>query len=237
MEIELCDSYEELSLKGGNVILQEIERKKDLLLCTATGNSPTGAYQLLGEKFKLYPEFFDLLRVIKLDEWGGIPYMHPGTCESYLQGHLIRPLEISRDRYIGFNSDPEDPTIECQYVQDYLNREGPIDLCILGLGINGHVAFIEPADNLQAHCHIAHLTSASMKHSMASEMQVKPSYGLTIGIADILLSKKILMLITGKEKRKIVNQFLSEKITTLLPASFLWLHSNVMCLIDRDAMG
>lgn len=236
MEIELCETYQELSLKASEVILQELDRKKDLLLCAATGNSPTGTYQLLGEKFKLYPEFFDQLHVVKLDEWGGIPHMHPGTCESYLQGHLIRPLEISKNRYTGFNSDAQDPAKECQAIQYYLNSEGPIDLCILGLGINGHLAFNEPNEDLQAHCHIAMLTSASMKHSMASEMLVKPAYGLTLGMADILQSRKILMLITGKEKRKIVSKFLSEKITTQLPASFLWLHPNVVCLIEKDTM-
>ncbi|HLN71963.1 MAG: galactosamine-6-phosphate isomerase [Methylococcaceae bacterium] len=236
MEIELCESYEALSLKASEVVLNELEKKRDLLLCTATGNSPTGTYRLLGEKFKLHPELFDQLHVVKLDEWGGIPHMHPGTCESYLQGHLIRPLEINQSRYTGFKSDAENPAMECQAIQDYLNRKGPIDLCILGLGINGHLAFNEPSDDLQAHCHIARLTSASMKHSMASEMQVKPTYGLTLGIADILQSKKILMLITGNEKRKIVDKFLSEKITTLLPASFLWLHPNVVCLIEKDTM-
>jgi galactosamine-6-phosphate isomerase len=236
MEIVLCETYEVLSQNASEVILQELDNKKDLLLCTATGNSPTGAYQLLGEKFKNYPELFDQLRVVKLDEWGGIPYMHPGSCESYLQAHLVQPLEITKNRYIGFNSDSEAPDMECKYVQDYLNKEGPVDLCILGLGINGHLAFIEPAEHLQAHCHIASLTSASMKHSMASEMKIKSTYGLTLGMADILQSKKILMLITGKNKGKIVNKFLSENITTQLPASFLWLHPNVVCFIEKNTM-
>lgn len=236
MKIELCETYEELSLKGCEIILQELEKKKDLLLCAATGNSPTGTYRLLGEKFKMFPEFFDLIRIIKLDEWGGIPDQHPGTCESYLQGNLVQPLEIDENRYTGFSSDAEDPGKECQRIQDYLQQEGPVDLCILGLGINGHLAFNEPADYLQANCHMAMLTSASMKHSMASEMQIKPTYGLTLGMADILQSKRILMLVTGKEKRKIVNSFLSGKITTLLPASFLWLHPDVVCFVEKNAM-
>jgi len=236
MEITICDSYKDLSSKAFDVILQELEKKKDLLLCAATGNSPTGSYQLLCEKFMLHPELFDQMRILKLDEWGGIPQQHPGNCESYLQAHLIQPLEIDPKRYTGFNSDSENPKDECLHIQDYLNREGPVDLCILGLGINGHLAFNEPAKDLQAHCHIAMLTSSSMKHSMATEMQIKPTYGLTLGMADILQSKKILMLIKGKEKRKIVNMFLSKRITTLLPASFLWLHNNVVCLIEKDTI-
>lgn len=236
MEIELCNTYEELSQKASAVILRELERKKDLLLCTATGNSPTGTYQLLVSKYRMQPDFFDSLRILKLDEWGGIPFQHPGTCESYLQAHLIRPLEITGSRYVGFNSDPTNPVEECQHIQDKLTREGPIDLCILGLGMNGHLAFNEPADYLEAHCHIAKLSSTSMQHSMALEMPVKPGYGLTLGMADILQSKMILMLITGNQKKKIVHRFLSEKITTLLPASLLWLHPNVICLIEKDTM-
>jgi len=236
MKIEICESYSELSRKASAIIVDQIKRKKGLLLCTATGGSPTETYQLLGMESKEQPTLFDELRILKLDEWGGIPMDHPGTCESYLQDHLIQPLEIDEYRYFSFNSNPEDPEQECLNIQDKLNREGPIDLCILGLGMNGHLAFNEPADFLQPHAHVSSLSHASLQHSMASEMRVKPTFGLTLGMADILQSKMILILIQGHQKRNIVNKFLSKKITTLVPASFLWLHSNVICLIEKDSI-
>ncbi|MDP2337184.1 MAG: galactosamine-6-phosphate isomerase [Bacteroidota bacterium] len=236
MKIEVCSTYQELSHKAKDLILQEIEKNKNLLLCAATGGSPTETYDLLGIEYQKRPEIFAELRIVKLDEWGGIPMNHPDTCESYLQAHLIHPLQVSDSRFISFNSNPEEPTQECTNIQDKLNLQGPIDLCILGLGMNGHLAFNEPAGFLQPNCHIAELSAKSLQHPMALGMQKPPTFGLTLGMADILHTKLILILIVGSQKRTIVSQFLSQQITCSVPASFLWLHPNVICLIEKDAM-
>lgn len=236
MKINIADNYDELSLQASELILEDIKKNKNLLLCTATGGSPTQTYQLLAEKYNKQPKLFEQLRILKLDEWGGIPMNHPATCESYLQTHIIQPLHIAESRYNGFVSNPADPLTECMRVQQIIDTEGPIDVCVLGLGMNGHVAFNEPAAHLQPHCHVAELSDVSLQHPMAAEMQVKPAYGLTLGMADILHSKSILILISGTEKKNVVSQFLSKKITSFLPASFLWLHPNVTCLIESSAM-
>jgi galactosamine-6-phosphate isomerase len=236
MKIEVAESYEELSQKAKNLVVQEIEKNKRLLLCTATGSSPTGMYQHLCGEFQENPELFSQLRIIKLDEWGGVEMDQPGTCEQYLQQNLLQPLQIPESRYIGFNSNPENPCLECEKIQDKLKTEGPIDLCILGIGLNGHLAFNEPADYLQPFCHVAELSEMTLQHAMASKMNFKPSYGLTLGMADILHSKMILILISGKEKQDIVRKFLSKKVSSSVPASFLWIHPNVHCLITKDAL-
>jgi len=139
LKIKVCNTYNELSLKDKKLLVQEIERNENLLLCTATGGSPTKTYELLGKEYQVQPELFSKLRVIKLDEWGGIPMDHPTTCETYLQTNLLHALHVSGPRYIGFNSNPEDPKQEVEDIQDKLNSEGPIDLCILGLGMNGRL--------------------------------------------------------------------------------------------------
>jgi galactosamine-6-phosphate isomerase len=236
MNIDIVDSYKELSQKARDIIISEINKKKNILLCAATGGTPTGTYELLSEEYRGKPELFDQLRIIKLDEWGAMPMNHPATCEHYLQSHLIRTLHISASRYISFESNPTDPKKECERIQEKLDQEGPIDLCILGLGMNGHLAFIEPADYLQPYCHIARLSVESLKHQMVSEMQVKPAYGLTLGMADIMHSKRVLLLVNGIQKRTILSSFLSKRVSTSLPASFLWLHPEVNCLIEKNAM-
>lgn len=236
MKIDILNTYEDLSRKAKDIIIQEIKKNKNLLICTATGGSPTETYDLLGKEYHEQPELFTKLRILKLDEWGRIPMNHPGTCESYLQTHLIQPLKISGSRYFGFNSNASNPLQECINIQDKLKMEGPIDLCILGLGMNGHLAFNEPGDFLQPNCHIAKLSAMSLQHPMASEMQIKPTYGLTLGMADILHSKMIIILINGFQKRTIVSMFLSKKITSSVPASFLWLHPNVICLIEKNVV-
>lgn len=235
MKIIVLDSYEEISSRAAALLISRLEGKKDLMLCAATGNSPTGAYASLTKECQLHPRRFDHFRIVKLDEWGGLPMTDPGTCEVYLQRQLINPLHIDPSRYIAFNSNPEDPQAECKRIQAQLDAEGRIDVCLVGLGMNGHVALNEPADFLEPDIHVAKLSSTSLTHSMLSEMSQKPSFGLTLGMKSILDSRLIIMLISGEKKREIARAFLSGKLTTKIPASFLWLHPDTVCFIDRDA--
>lgn len=229
MHIQHFDSETALAEAASQIILQAIQKKPDLLLCAATGNTPTLTYQALVAQKSLFPN--DQLRIFKLDEWGGVPMDHPGTCEAYLQEHLIQPLNIPRDRYFSFQSNPADPQQECARVQQLLQQEGPIDVGVLGLGVNGHLAFNEPADFLQPYSHLAQLTQDSLGHSMAKDMQGVKLYGLTLGMSDILAAREIVLLISGPSKIEITQRLLEGKISSQLPASFLWLHSNVKVFI------
>ena len=94
MRIEICQSYEALSLKAKEIVTSELGQHKALTLCAATGGSPTRMYELLVEEAGRQPELFSQFTVLKLDEWGGIPMDHPGTCESYLRNYFVGPLQI-----------------------------------------------------------------------------------------------------------------------------------------------
>ncbi len=235
MEITRLNSYEAISQEAASLILKEIKRKNNAVLCAATGNSPRGTYELLKQNFDLEPGLFSKIRVIKLDEWGGVPIDNPGTCEKFLLDYLIEPLQIERERYISFDSNPKDPVLECRRIQFEIKKIGPIDICILGLGMNGHLALNEPGELLEPDVHIANLSESSLTHSMVDEMKIKPSYGLTIGIADIMQSAFIMLIISGAKKKYITAELLNRKISTKLPASLLWLHPNVICLVDQEA--
>ncbi len=236
MEISILDSYDEISQKAAAIITSQLEAKSNTLLCAATGNSPTGTYEILAKEYTRRPGLFDGLRVLKLDEWGGVPMDDPGTCESYLRKNLLTPLQIPDRRYISFNSNPEDPQYECLKTQANIDDAGPIDCCVLGLGLNGHLALNEPAPELQTNFHRAGLTDSTLQHSMVTAMGQRPLYGLTLGMADILQSRLILLLVSGPAKKKITLELLSKKVTTHLPASFLWLHPNTICLLDKDTV-
>jgi len=235
MKIIKVDDHNTLSREAASLIIEELKKNKQALLCAATGASPTGTYTSLKHTFDQQPELFSRMRVIKLDEWGGLPMNNPSTCESYLQKHVIGPLNMTNDRYISFQSDPKDPAGECARIQAELKRSGPIDMCILGLGMNGHLALNEPESFLEAETHVAKLSASSLEHPMIGETGMKPSYGLTLGMANILQSRCILLLISGSKKKEITSTLLNRQISTALPASFLWLHPNVVCLVDREA--
>jgi galactosamine-6-phosphate isomerase len=215
--------------------MEQLKGNKGMLLGAATGSTPTGFYTCLAGFAREAPSLFSGLRVMKLDEWYGLPMDDPGTCESYLRTRLLEPLNISDDRYLTFNSDSKDPEAECLGMTTMLEQNGPIDLCILGLGMNGHIAFNEPATSLTAYPHLATLARSSQFHPMVADHGVKPTSGLTLGMVDLFQSRMILLLVSGVAKRDIVQSLLSQKLTTALPASLLWLHPNAICLMDRDA--
>lgn len=236
MRISYFANEQTIGQHAGKIILEGLKHKPDLLLCAATGGSPVTTYAYLAQTCAGHPDWFERLRLVKLDEWGGIPKEDPQSCESYLRQHLVEPLGISADRYISFQSNPEVPKLECARIQEALLAQGPIDICVLGLGKNGHIGFNEPDEYLNPHCHVAELTPASMTHAMAEAMLVKPQYGLTLGMADIIAADKIILIIAGKGKRESIEKLLENKVTSALPASFLWLHPNVDCLIDENSL-
>lgn len=236
VELLVLGDYEKMSQLAAEKMHAEIEQKPDLLLCTATGSTPTRAYDLLVENRKTHPSAFEKLRMIKLDEWGGIPADDPATCETYLQKHLVQPLNIAPERFISFQSNPAKPKQEIKRVAKQLKEAGDIDLCILGMGVNGHLGFNEPATALKAGAHIAKLTDTTKKHTMAQEAEHEIGYGLTLGLNDIMRSKKIILLVNGSHKIEPFKKFLSGKITSRFPASMLWMHPNVTVICDKEAV-
>ena len=233
MNITYCDDYDSMSAKAASLVMSEVEKRKDLLLCAPAGGSPTGLYEMLARKAETDRAFFAELRVIKLDEWGGIPENDPGSADSYLREHLLDPLRIPPSRYVSFATDPSKPAEECERIRSELDRVGPIDVCILGLGMNGHLGLNEPGPFLTPYCHVARLSEESRRHAMVRFMTRTPRFGLTLGMHDILTSKHIVLPVTGAGKERAIAGLLSGDITSTLPASFLWLHDNVECLIDR----
>lgn len=236
MKIYNCSDYDEMSDLCSDSIVSSLKENPGSLLCAATGNSPLGVYEKLANAYLKEPGTFKNLNIIKLDEWGGISFEDPNSCETFIQQNILGPLHISRKRYISFGSDLDSPEQECDRVQQEIQKKGPIDICILGLGKNGHIGFNEPAVVLIPNCHIAMLSEESLQHQMTNGMKNKPTYGLTLGMADILQSKKIMLLLTGTNKKRTISQLLSKQITTKLPASFLWLHHNVECYVDSNAL-
>ncbi len=234
MKPEIFPDHEAMSRAAANWLARELKRKPDALLCLATGSTPTRAYNLLAEKRGARPEFFGKLRVLKLDEWGGLAMDDPATCEAYLQRHVVQPLQLGR-RYFGFASQPRDTEAECARVRDWLVTNGPIDICVLGLGVNGHLAFNEPAPFLRPHAHLATLSRASLHHAMLKETRRRPKFGLTLGMADLLRARKILLVVSGASKLGPMKKLLNGDITPRFPASFLWLHSDVTLLCDEVA--
>jgi galactosamine-6-phosphate isomerase len=230
--IQHCRDYEEMSRRAAAHVIAAATAKSDFLFCAPTGHSPAGLYQELIREGARQPDLLRNFRVVKLDEWLGVPPGDPVSCEHYLQSRLVGPLAIAAERYLSFDAETKDPVRECARVSAELERRGPINVCILGLGRNGHVGLNEPGPSVQPNCHVAKLSAETLGHAMMSGRDAKPAFGLTLGMGDILASRKIVLLVTGEGKERAIERFLEATITTDLPASFLWLHQDVEVLLD-----
>lgn len=231
MNIEYFQDHAELCASGAAIVLAEIRRKPDLLLGAATGRSPLGLYEKLAAESARENDLFRALRVVKLDEWADVPENSEGACEAYLRTHLLNPLGLPDSRFISFASQAPDLVRECARIQSLLDETGPMDVCVLGLGKNGHLGFNEPGPMLNPLCHVATLSEPSRQHGMMEHREEKPSHGLTLGLKDILAAKRIILIVSGEDKEAATHTLLSGQITTQCPATFLQLHQRVDCLI------
>jgi galactosamine-6-phosphate isomerase len=146
-------------------------------------------------------------------------------------------LGIDATRYITIDPLPQNPEEECARVQRKLEEIGPIDICILGIGVNGHIALNEPAVKLQLDCHVEKLAESTLNNGMIKSLTQPPTFGMTLGVGNLLASKRILLFISGKGKKEALQQLLRREITTDFPASLLWLHPNVDLLIDQAVLN
>ncbi|MEG0526416.1 MAG: 6-phosphogluconolactonase [Longicatena sp.] len=231
MQIIHSDTYEQMSIQGCDLLLDTIQKKNDAVICLATGSTPKRMYELLVHKIN--EQRIDLTNVtfVKLDEWYGLEPDHPSTCHTFIKQHLLDKLYMKPKCLIEFTSNAVDVTQELIKVETYL-KEHPIDVMILGLGMNAHLGLNEPSQQLTLGCHQVMLNSKTKTHDMIKGEHVES--GMTIGMDGIFKSKQVLMLVSGSSKEDAYKDFMSGTITTQVPASMLWLHTNCVCLVDTS---
>lgn len=228
-----AEDFEELSRISAEEMAECIRNKADALICVATGSSPSRAYEILADIISKEKINTDKLRILKLDEWWKVDETDLSTCEHFIQTRIIKPLNIASKNYFGFNSNAEDPKAECDRITKVISEQGPIDLCILGIGKNGHLGLNEPGTYFEPFSHVVNLDKRTRTHAMLKKTNAVINNGITIGIADILASKKILFIAAGDEKEDSFKGFMEGKVRTDLPASVLWLHPNTVCVYEH----
>ena len=228
MRIRHFSDYEAMSAEAARLFQEAIAGQQSPTACLATGHSPRGLYRHLAAS----KADFTHLNIVKLDEWLGLPMDHPGSCETYLRQEVLEPLGIFDTRFVGFHATPPDTRAECRRLQGELTRLGTLDVCVLGIGKNGHLAMNEPAAHLQPHCHRAQLAPGTQQHAMLAGSEITITEGLTLGMADILNARLVLLLVSGPGKEEAFQRLQNPVLTTELPASFLWLHPNVEVLAE-----
>lgn len=236
MKIVIEDSYEKMSAAAAKGVVEIITENNDALICPASGDTPSGLFNDLVNRAKKGEFNPHKLFFVGLDEWMGMNGGDEGSCREYLDRQLFHPLNIKEDHISFFDGRSPDPNEECDKTDNFINDHGGIDLCILGLGMNGHIGMNEPG---VSHLHLSHIAEISEETASIGQKYFSNNRnlekGLTLGIASILASKHIFLLVSGEKKSAAVKKLLESEISSDFPASFLKTHPSCVIYLDTEA--
>jgi glucosamine-6-phosphate deaminase len=159
----------------------------------------------------------------------------PRSFRSFMERRLFSNVDVDRRRIRFLRGNSADPARECARYERELAREGPPDLAFLGIGVNGHVAYLEPGRALAPATSLVKLSASTRRGLAADGVLPTPREALTVGIETILSSRAVLLVAFGREKAAAVAAALEGPVTPRCPASFLSLHPRLEVLLDRGA--
>jgi glucosamine-6-phosphate deaminase len=217
MEIKLLKDYEELSSLVANIVETQIKEQPLSKLVLPTGSTPLGLYDELVKR----ELDWSLVIAFNLDEYI-MNIDHPYSYHSYMRKNLFDRINIYPDNC----HFPFRPTLS---FEDKMNVIKGIDLCILGIGSNGHIAFNEPGSAFDSRTRVVDLTEQTIKDNSKyfDSIDDVPKQAITMGLGTIMESKKIILMANGKHKLNILKVAMNGEVTEDVPASILQKHNDV----------
>jgi glucosamine-6-phosphate deaminase len=214
-----------------------IKDKPDAVLGLATGSTPIGLYAELVKRYQATEVDFSQIRTFNLDEYVGLAGDHPQSYRQYMHQHLFSKVNLQAGNTYLPSGIATDLEAEAARYDALLERLGPVDLQILGIGENAHIAFNEPGTPFSSSTHVVDLTESTIEANarfFASRDEV-PRQAVTMGIASILRARRVMLLAQGDKKAEAIRLSLEEEMTPQVPASALQSHPSVLVVVDRPA--
>ena len=237
MKIIVCENYAEISARAAELIADLVKEKPNCVLGLATGSTPVGMYKELIVKNEAGEISFKDVTTYNLDEYYPIEPTHEQSYRYFMNVNLFDHIDIDKSKTFVPNGLTQNPEEEGAAYDAAIEAAGGVDLQVLGIGQNGHIAFNEPDDALIAGTHITSLTDDTIEANsrfFASKADV-PTRAFTMGIGSIMKAKKIILLANGANKHAAIAQMLDDKITTQCPATILKAHADVYLFCDKAA--
>ncbi len=235
MTIIIKDTYEDVSRKAAQLIGAQITLNTKSVLGLATGSTPEGTYKNLIEMYKNDIIDFQEVVTFNLDEYLDLDSENEQSYAYYMNKHLFNHVNIKRENIYIPNGCTVDREKTCDDYDNMIFRYGKIDLQLLGIGTNGHIGFNEPDVHFEAGTHVVALDEETINaNSRFFEKKSEvPTKAISMGIRNIMQSKKVLLLATGASKIDAVEKMLFQEITPNLPASILQVHNDVTIIVDK----
>ena len=237
VKLIICQSKEEAAREAANIFAQAIKEKPDIVLGLATGGTPVQMYKELIRMHKEEGLDFSKAGSFNLDEYLGLSGEHPQSYRYFMDSNLFNSINIERSNTRLPEGKAEDIKASCRKYEEDIKQAGGIDLQLLGIGGNGHIAFNEPGSEGSSRTRVVDLTPATIKANsrfFEHESQV-PHQAVTMGIGTILEARKIVLLATGENKKDAVAKSIKGPVNADVPASFLQNHEDCIFIVDKEA--
>ena len=239
MKVLIRKDYEEMSKTAAQIVARLVRRKPNCVLGLATGSTPLGLYRELIRMHKEEKLDFSGVVTFNLDEYYGLPPDHPQSYRYFMDENLFKHINIRPENtHVPSGIVPiEDMEEYCRNYEEMIKKAGGIDLQVLGIGGDGHIAFNEPGSSLTSRTRLVALDEQTRTDNSRffDSLDQVPKAAITMGVGTILEARCCLLLATGRKKAEVVAKAIEGPITSQITASALQLHPNAIVVLDEEA--
>ena len=237
IDLIITNSYEEMSQKAADIIIELLKKKPNSILGLATGSTPLGLYKILISKYNEGLISFKDVQTFNLDEYCNIPKEHEQSYFTYMNKNLFGHIDIDKNN-THLPKGEGDSKLNSENYEKELNKI-KIDIQLLGIGSNGHIGFNEPGTDFNLGVHEVVLTENTIKDNarfFENDINKVPKKAITMGIKNILDAETIILIAKGKNKANAIKNIMSGVVDKNIPASALNLHKGkVYVIVDKEA--
>ncbi|TFH72807.1 glucosamine-6-phosphate deaminase [Cellulomonas sp. HD19AZ1] len=237
MEVVIAPGAE-LARLAADAVERLLTARPDAVLGLATGSSPLAVYDELARRHAERGLSFARARAFLLDEYVGLPADHPERYRNVIETELVARVDLRPEAVQGPDGLADDLPAACAAYEAAIVDAGGVDLQVLGIGTDGHVAFNEPGSSLASRTRIKTLTRQTREDNarfFGGDVDRVPTHCLTQGLATISSARHLVLLAQGRHKAEAVHQLVEGPVSALWPATVLQLHPHVTVLVDEAA--
>ena len=237
MEVIIQRDYQQMSKVAARIVAEVLNTKPNAVLGMATGSTPLGLYQELVRLHKEEQLDFARVTTFNLDEYVGLTANHPQSYHYFMHEHFFQHVNIPRQNINIPSGTTSNYPAFCKWYEERITECGGIDLQILGIGSDGHIAFNEPTSSLSSRTRLKTLSKQTIDDNARffEHREDVPVYAITMGVGTILDARKLVLVASGKSKAKAIAQAVEGPVTSMVTASALQLHRDAIVIVDEEA--
>ncbi|MBR2811227.1 MAG: glucosamine-6-phosphate deaminase [Solobacterium sp.] len=235
-KIIVKDTYDEMSAEAFKV-MKEVLNRENPVLGLATGSTPVGLYKEMIRDHNENGTDYTGILTFNLDEYVGLPKNHEQSYWTFMHENLFNYIGIPDANVHVPCGEGDDLEKNCREYEEELAKH-TVDVQVLGIGSDGHIAFNEPGCPFDTPTHLMDLTEQTRRDNARffdNDITQVPTKAITMGLASIMRAKKILILANGANKAEAVKGMIEGPVTVDCPASILQQHDDVVVILDKAA--